>query len=75
MDEFDVNSANLLMGASSGGILDKSSEEQDAYAKRAFEEVDGLAKDDEKEKAMLLYIAQKKIKAMDFPDRCIYATH
>lgn len=39
MDEFDVNSANLLMGASSGGILDKSSEEQDAYAKRAYEEI------------------------------------
>ena len=39
MDECDVNSTNSFMGASSGGILDKSSEEQDAYAKRAYEEI------------------------------------
>ncbi len=39
MDEFDVNSTNSFMGASSGGILDKSSEEQDVYAKRAYEEI------------------------------------
>lgn len=41
----------------------------------AFEEVDGLAKSDEKEKEKLLYIAKKKITSMDFPDSCIYATH
>ena len=39
----------------------------------SFVEVDGHCKNDEK--AKLLYIAQEKNKAMNFPERCIYATH
>ena len=41
----------------------------------AFVEVNGHYKNNEKEKAMLLYIAQKKIKSMNFPETCVYATH
>ena len=41
----------------------------------SFVEVNGHYKSCEKEKAELLYIAQEKIKAMNFPERCIYATH
>lgn len=44
-------------------------------SKTNFAKIDGCLKDDEKEKAMLLYIAQKKIKAMNFPEQCVYATH
>ena len=41
----------------------------------SFVEVNGRYKNDEKEKAKLLYIAQKKIKSMNFPETCVYATH
>lgn len=41
----------------------------------SFVEVNGHYKNDEKEKEKLLYIAKKKITSMDFPDRCMYATH
>ena len=39
MDEIERERSRLISGASSGGILDKSTEEQDAYAKRAYEEI------------------------------------
>ena len=37
--EIEAAKEILISGASSGGILDKSPEEQDAYAKRAYEEI------------------------------------
>lgn len=39
MDEIERERSLIVTGASSGGILDKSVEEQDAYAKRAYEEI------------------------------------
>jgi hypothetical protein len=41
----------------------------------AFVEIKGQYQSDEKEKEQLLYIAKKKITSMNFPERCIYATH
>lgn len=40
-----------------------------------FSEVDGFLKDNEQEKQKLLYIARRKLKSLDFPESCIYATH
>lgn len=39
MDIFSKERKKVVTGASSGGILDKSQKEQDAYAKRAYEEI------------------------------------
>lgn len=39
MDIFSKERSQVVTGASSGGILDKSQKEQDAYAKRAYEEI------------------------------------
>lgn len=41
----------------------------------SFVEVKGHDKDSEKEKEHLLYIAKKKIISMNYPERCVYATH
>lgn len=41
----------------------------------AFVEINGHYKNDEREKNILLYVAQKKIKEMNFPESCVYATH
>lgn len=39
MNIFSKERSQVVTGASSGGILDKSQKEQDAYAKRAYEEI------------------------------------
>ncbi len=41
----------------------------------SFVEAKGHDKDSEKEKEHLLYIAKKKIISMNYPERCVYATH